>query len=39
MEVEWSTMEAIARTQAIDVWILFPSPPCGAQASRAVQFK
>ena len=25
MEVEWSTMEAIASTQAIDVWILFPA--------------
>jgi three-Cys-motif partner protein len=25
MEVEWSTMEAIARTQAIDAWILFPA--------------
>lgn len=25
MEVEWSTMEAIARTHAIDVWILFPA--------------
>jgi len=25
MEVEWSTMEAIAHTQAIDVWILFPA--------------
>ena len=25
MEVEWSTMQAIARTQAIDVWILFPA--------------
>lgn len=25
MEVDWSTMEAIARTQAIDVWILFPA--------------
>ena len=24
MAVEWSTMEAIARTKAIDVWILFP---------------
>ncbi len=23
-EVEWTTIEAIARTQAIDVWILFP---------------
>jgi three-Cys-motif partner protein len=25
MEVEWSTMEAIAKTQGIDVWILFPA--------------
>jgi len=25
MEVEWSTMEAVACTQAIDVWILFPA--------------
>ncbi len=25
MEVEWSTMAAIARTQAVDVWILFPA--------------
>jgi three-Cys-motif partner protein len=25
MEVEWSTMEAIAHTEAIDVWILFPA--------------
>jgi three-Cys-motif partner protein len=25
MEVEWATMQAIARTQAIDVWILFPA--------------
>jgi three-Cys-motif partner protein len=25
MEVEWSTMEAISRTRAIDVWILFPA--------------
>jgi three-Cys-motif partner protein len=24
MEVEWKTMEAIAATKAIDVWILFP---------------
>jgi three-Cys-motif partner protein len=24
MEVEWSTIEAIANTQAIDLWILFP---------------
>jgi three-Cys-motif partner protein len=25
MEVEWSTVEAVARTRAIDVWILFPA--------------
>jgi three-Cys-motif partner protein len=25
MEVEWSTMEAIAHTKALDVWILFPA--------------
>ncbi|GAB4420302.1 MAG: three-Cys-motif partner protein TcmP [Anaerolineae bacterium] len=24
MEVEWQTIEAIARTQAIDLWLLFP---------------
>jgi three-Cys-motif partner protein len=24
MSVDWSTMEAVARTKAIDVWILFP---------------
>ena len=24
MEVEWKTIEAIAKTQAIDLWILFP---------------
>lgn len=24
MQVEWSTLEAIARTKAIDLWILFP---------------
>jgi len=24
MQVEWATIEAIARTQAIDLWILFP---------------
>lgn len=24
MQVEWKTIEAIARTQAIDLWILFP---------------
>ena len=24
MQVDWKTLEAVARTQAIDVWILFP---------------
>ena len=24
MQVEWATLEAVARTQAIDLWILFP---------------
>ena len=24
MQVDWSTVQAVARTQAIDVWILFP---------------
>lgn len=24
MQIDWRTMEAVARTQAIDVWILFP---------------
>lgn len=24
MEAEWSTIEAIAKTEAIDLWILFP---------------
>jgi len=24
MQIDWATMEAIAKTQAIDVWILFP---------------
>jgi three-Cys-motif partner protein len=35
MEVEWSTMEAIARTQAIDVWILFPA---GIGVNRQLPF-
>lgn len=25
MQVEWKTLEAIARTQAIDLWLLFPA--------------
>lgn len=24
MQVEWTTIEAVARTQAIDLWLLFP---------------
>jgi three-Cys-motif partner protein len=50
MEVEWSTIEAIASTQAIDVWILFPlgqavnrlltrkQPPPAAWAKRLTIF-
>jgi three-Cys-motif partner protein len=46
MQVEWSTLEAIAGTMAIDLWLLFPlgqgvnrllmhdSPPTGAWADR-----
>ncbi len=50
MQVEWATIEAIARTQAIDLWILFPlgqavnrlltknNPPKGAWADRLTVF-
>lgn len=50
MEVQWTTIEAIARTQAIDLWILFPPgqavnriltrkhPPEGAWADRLTMF-
>lgn len=31
MSVEWSTMEEIAATQAIDVWYLFPTGAVGRQ--------
>jgi len=24
MQVDWTTLEAVASTQAIDIWILFP---------------
>ncbi|WP_095445677.1 three-Cys-motif partner protein TcmP [Ochrobactrum quorumnocens] len=34
MEVEWKTLEAIARTQAIDVWFLFPLSGLYRQAAR-----
>ena len=34
MEVEWSTLEAIARTKAIDVWFLFPLSGLYRQATR-----
>jgi three-Cys-motif partner protein len=50
MEVEWKTIECIAHTQAIDLWILFPlgqavnrlltknQPPKGAWADRLTKF-
>lgn len=46
MQVDWTTIEAIAATKAIDLWLLFPlgaavnrlltthSPPTGAHAER-----
>jgi three-Cys-motif partner protein len=34
MEVEWSTLEAIAATRAIDVWFLFPLAGLFRQATR-----
>lgn len=50
MQVDWSTIEAIAATKAIDLWILFPlgqavnrlltrnDVPEGGQAQRLTQF-
>ena len=50
MEVEWATIEAIADTQAIDLWVLFPlgqavnrvltrsGPPEGGWADRLTKF-
>lgn len=49
MEVEWSTIESLAKTKAIDLWILFPlgqavirlltkQPPEGPWADRLTQF-
>ncbi len=34
MEVEWSTLETLASTQAIDVWFLFPLAGLFRQATR-----
>jgi three-Cys-motif partner protein len=34
MEVEWATLEAIAKTSAIDVWFLFPLSGLYRQATR-----
>lgn len=34
MEVEWSTLEALASTEAIDVWFLFPLAGLFRQATR-----
>jgi three-Cys-motif partner protein len=34
MEVEWSTLQALASTQAIDVWFLFPLAGLYRQATR-----
>jgi three-Cys-motif partner protein len=34
MEVEWSTLQAVAATQAIDVWFLFPLAGLYRQATR-----
>lgn len=50
MQVEWKTIEAIAKTQAVDLWILFPlgqavnrlltqkCPPKSAWAERLTRF-
>ena len=49
MEVEWATIEALAKTAAVDLWILFPlgqavnrlltsQPPEGAWAERLTRF-
>ena len=35
MEVEWATLEAIAKTKAIDVWFLFPLSGLYRQATRS----
>lgn len=49
MEVEWATIEALAKTRAVDLWILFPlgqavirlltrQPPDGPWADRLTRF-
>jgi len=35
MEVEWATLEAIAKTRSIDVWFLFPLSGLYRQATRS----
>lgn len=35
MEVEWATLKAVAETQAIDVWFLFPLAGLYRQATRS----
>lgn len=35
MHVEWSTLEAIAKTEAIDVWYLFPYAALYRQAAKS----
>ena len=37
MEVEWATLEAVARTEAIDVWFLFPLAGLYRQATRSLK--
>ncbi|MDB5617439.1 three-Cys-motif partner protein TcmP [Tardiphaga sp.] len=36
MEVDWSTLEAVAKTKAIDVWFLFPISGLYRQATRKI---
>jgi three-Cys-motif partner protein len=36
MEVDWATLEAIAKTKAIDVWFLFPLAGLFRQATRKI---
>ena len=39
MQVEWSTIEAIAKTQAIDLWILFPIGSVNRLLNRDARIK
>ncbi len=36
MEVEWATLEALASTEAVDVWFLFPLAGLFRQATRRI---